>query len=65
MIKLYYLKFQSVQEQCLKLHVMDYAINSMLMFPTSDIVMEAATGVLGNMCSHSSKNRVKAGKVKV
>ena len=42
---------------------MDYAINSMLMFPASDIVMEAASGVLGNMCSHSPKNRVKAGKV--
>ena len=42
---------------------MDYAINAMLVFPDSDIVMEAATGVLGNMCSHSSKNRVKAGKV--
>lgn len=42
---------------------MDYAINAMLVFPLSDIVMEAATGVVGNMCSQSTKNRTKAGKV--
>ena len=42
---------------------MDYAINSMLVFSKSDVVMEAATGVLGNMCSQSHKNRTKAGKV--
>eukprot|EP00116_Pleurobrachia_bachei_P012445 sb/3472707/ len=41
---------------------MDYAINALLLFPSSEIVVEAAVGLLGNMCSKSDRNRTKAGK---
>ena len=46
-----------------KKDVMCHVIDAMLAFTTSSIVIEAGSGVLGNLCSRSAKNRVKAGKV--